>query len=131
MAEKKAAAKVAADAKKHWTCTHCGDTRCFVTRKECRQRGKPRHVPTQPGLEQPAAAAAAADHEMVGQAEVPLEERIAGLDHDIKGMKAINLKTQQLVETLGYSEADRCGPGRRTQRHLHVEEPLEVGGNRG
>ena len=79
-AEKKAAAKAAADAKKHWTCTHCGDTRCFVTRKDCHQCGKPRQVPTPPGLEQPAAAAAAAavDQETVGQAEVPLEERIAG-----------------------------------------------------
>ncbi len=28
--EKQAAAKAAADPKKHWTCTHCGDTRCHL-----------------------------------------------------------------------------------------------------
>ena len=82
-AEKKAAtqaaARAAAAAKKHWTCTHCGDTKCFATRKDCHACGKPRVVPTPPGLEHAPAAAAAADQEMVDQEGVPLEERIGRL----------------------------------------------------
>jgi hypothetical protein len=58
-------------------------------------------------LEQPAAAAAAAvDQEMAVQVEVPLEERIANLEHDIKAIKAANLKTPQLVAYLAHSEAE-------------------------
>jgi hypothetical protein len=88
----KAAAKPAADPKKHWTCTHCGDTRCFLSRKECHQCGKPRQVATPPGLAGATAAAAAVedgdgDKAMEEIAELSLEDKIKGLTADIRWMK--------------------------------------------
>ena len=50
----------------------------------------------------------------------PLDERVGRLEHEVKGMKAIGLKTPQLVEMLAYSEAEL----RKPKEQQRKERPL-------
>ena len=99
--EKQAAARPAA---KFWTCGHCGDAKCFTTRKECHACGKPRAVPTPPGLANAPAEAEAVDQVMAE--ELPLEEQISRTEAEVKSLKAISVKTQRITDALADSETD-------------------------
>jgi hypothetical protein len=57
---------------------------------------------------------------MVDQEVVLLEERIGRLEHEVKALKAIGLKTPQLVEMLAYSEAEL----RKLKEQQRQERPL-------
>ena len=80
-AEKKAENK---NVKKHWTCTYCGDTKCFATRKDCHACGKLRAGWTPPGLEHAPAAAMAVE---VVEDDIPLEQLISEVDAEVKANK--------------------------------------------
>jgi hypothetical protein len=115
---KKVAARAAAEGKKYWTCAHCGGGRCFATRMDCHKCQKPR-VLTPPGLEQAEAFRKGDDQVMAGPAEVPLEDRIAQFELDIKVMKAV--KTPELVAIGLHSEAELLKLKEQQQRQ---ERPL-------
>ena len=112
------AARTAAAARKYWTCGHCGDAKCFTTRKECHACGKPRAVPTPPGLANAPAEAEAVDQVMAE--ELPLEEQISRTEAEVKSLKAISVKTQRITDALADSETDL----KKLRERQRQERPL-------
>jgi hypothetical protein len=105
--------------KELWTCTACGDERCFAGRQECHKCGAPRAgalakaaPPKDAAAAPPKTAAAAAPQtppgflpemeEDVAVVEVPLEEQILSVEGDIKILKGA--KTSALKAQLGSFE---------------------------